>query len=155
VHVLGIDPSLTHTAICHHHGMTVSHGSIKSKPADHIHDIARLDWLGEQLEIKLNQCSGEHEERLAIIEGYAFGAKCSREALGELGGQYRLVLYRLGWKIIIVPPTSLKMFVCGKGNAPKEQVMMQVFKRWGYEAPDNNAADAYALMRLGMAWSCP
>ena len=30
--------------------------------------------------------------------------------------------------------------------------MLQVFKRWSYEAPDNNAADAYALMQLGLTW---
>ncbi|MEY4510530.1 MAG: hypothetical protein RLZZ450_2652 [Pseudomonadota bacterium] len=28
--------------------------------------------------------------------------------------------------------------------------MLEVFKRWGYSAPDNDAADAYSLMRLGV-----
>jgi crossover junction endodeoxyribonuclease RuvC len=47
--------------------------------------------------------------------------------------------------------TELKKFVCGKGTANKEQVMLQVFKRWGYEAATNNMADGYGLACMGLA----
>jgi crossover junction endodeoxyribonuclease RuvC len=45
----------------------------------------------------------------------------------------------------------LKQFVTGKGTSPKELVMMNVFKRWGYEAATNNLADAYTLAAMGLA----
>jgi crossover junction endodeoxyribonuclease RuvC len=49
---------------------------------------------------------------------------------------------------IVIPPTSLKAYVTGKGNAPKELMIREVFKKWKYEADDNNDSDAYALARV-------
>ena len=85
---------------------------------------------------------------LVAIEGYAMGAKYGREMAGELGGHLKLKLWLAGIPYIIVPPTSVKKYVLDKGVAPKELMMMTVLKRWGYEAPDNNACDAYCLARI-------
>jgi crossover junction endodeoxyribonuclease RuvC len=153
--VLGLDPSLTHTAGFHAQAehwlepIEVRGFAVQSTPKEHAHPVARLASLRDRLRAELKQCG---EPGLAFVEGYAFGAKCAREQLGEWGGQVRLLAYELGWTLVVVPPSALKAFVCGKGNAPKEQMMLQIYKRWGYEAPDNNAADAYALMQLGIAW---
>ncbi|MEY4581469.1 MAG: hypothetical protein RL701_6172, partial [Pseudomonadota bacterium] len=112
--------------------------------------IARLRYLRDTLAAELDACSRDLAPGVLMIEGYAYGAKCSREALGELGGIYRMLAFERGWTIVVVPPSVLKLYVCGKGTAPKELMMLEVFKRWGYSAPDNNAADAHALMRLGV-----
>ena len=47
-----------------------------------------------------------------------------------------------------VPPMTLKKFAAGKGNAKKQEMLLQIYKRWGVEFTDDNAADAYALARL-------
>lgn len=47
-----------------------------------------------------------------------------------------------------VPPMTLKKYAAGKGNAKKQEMLMQIFKRWGIEFNDDNAADSYALARL-------
>jgi len=47
-----------------------------------------------------------------------------------------------------VPPTTLKKYATGKGTAKKQEMLLQIYKRWGVEFNDDNAADAYALGRL-------
>jgi Holliday junction resolvasome RuvABC endonuclease subunit len=47
-----------------------------------------------------------------------------------------------------IPPMTLKKYAAGKGNAKKQEMLMQIYKRWGVEFNDDNAADSYALARL-------
>ena len=47
-----------------------------------------------------------------------------------------------------VPPMTLKKYAAGKGNAKKQEMLLQIYKRWGVEFNDDNAADSYALARL-------
>lgn len=165
INVIGIDPSLTHTAGFHAMGafdadaplastaaLELRGFAVQSAPKEHAHPIERLAALRDRLRTELVLCADALAPGLCFVEGYAFGAKCAREQLGEWGGQVRLLAYELGWSVVVVPPSSLKAFVCGKGNAPKEQMMLQIYKRWGYEASENNSADAYALLQLGLAW---
>lgn len=82
------------------------------------------------------------------IEGYAFGSQMSN-MLGELGGMVKITLKKdFDIYPVIVPPTSLKKYVTGKGNTQKNQMLMHVFKKWGLEFTDDNAADSYALAHL-------
>lgn len=158
MNVVGLDPSLTHTAGFHALAKGVAGGdtlelrsfAIKSKPDQYPHAVARLRYLRDTLAAELDACARTAAPGLLMVEGYAYGAKCSREALGELGGLYRMLAYERGWTIVVVPPSVLKLYLAGKGTAPKELMILEAFKRWGYSAPDNNACDAYALMRLGV-----
>lgn len=82
------------------------------------------------------------------MEGYAFGSQMAN-MLGELGGMVKLTLLDFGVYPLIVPPTNLKKYVTGKGNGvPKSQMLLYVYKKWGVEFTDDNAADSYALARL-------
>jgi Holliday junction resolvasome RuvABC endonuclease subunit len=47
-----------------------------------------------------------------------------------------------------VPPMTLKKYASGKGTAKKQEMLMQMYKRWHVEFNDDNAADSYALARL-------
>ena len=47
-----------------------------------------------------------------------------------------------------IPPMTLKKYAAGKGNAKKQEMLMQIYKRWDIEFNDDNAADSYALARL-------
>ena len=49
---------------------------------------------------------------------------------------------------LLIPPMTLKKYATGKGNAKKQEMLMQIYKRWGIEFNDDNAADSYALARL-------
>lgn len=83
------------------------------------------------------------------MEGYAFGSQMAN-MLGELGGVVKLTLRELGpYYPLIVPPTMLKKYVTGKGQGiSKSQIMLHVYKKWGVELNDDNAADSYSLARI-------
>lgn len=82
------------------------------------------------------------------MEGYAFGSQMAN-MLGELGGMVKLTLLEFGIYPLIVPPTNLKKYTCGKGNGvSKSQMLLHVYKNWGVEFTDDNAADSYALAHL-------
>lgn len=88
---------------------------------------------------------------LAVVEGYSHGSRFSFSVLVETGTVVRLALMDAGVPFVEIAPSSLKKFVTGKGQkVKKEQMMLAVFKRWGYEAPGNDLADAYGLARIGL-----
>lgn len=86
------------------------------------------------------------------IEGLAF-SRNDPSAQERAGVWYRVVdgLEAKGCRVIVCPPTSLKKFVCGKGNAEKSMMIREVFKRWGFDAEDDNQADAAGLLVVGLA----
>lgn len=91
-----------------------------------------------------------YKPELVVIEGYAFGARGSMVfSIGELGGVLRLLLYQKSIKTVEIPPTTLKKFVCGKGNVKKNILIKEVYKKWGIDFDDDNLADAYGLARIG------
>jgi len=93
------------------------------------------------------------KEVVVAMEGYAFGSQMANMA-GELGAVVKLFCYVTfkGFKgayPYIIPPTVLKKYVTGKGTGvQKNQILLNVFKKWGVEFNDDNAADSYALAHL-------
>lgn len=102
-------------------------------------------WLQE----KLREVNAGYTVAGVAMEGYAFGAQRGHQA-GELGGMVRLSLYDSGLtRSLVVPPTTLKKYVTGQGTkVTKSQMMLHVYKKWGVELNNDNAADAYGLGRL-------
>jgi Holliday junction resolvasome RuvABC endonuclease subunit len=74
--------------------------------------------------------------------------------LGELSATVRLAIFDYFDEgdprkyPLKVPHMTLKKFAAGKGNAKKQEMLLQIYKRWGIEFNDDNAADSYALARL-------
>ena len=93
------------------------------------------------------------KEVVVAMEGYAFGSQMAHMA-GELGAVVKTLLWDQlhayhGKYPYIVPPTVLKKYVTGKGTGvQKNQILLHVFKNWGVEFHDDNAADSYALAHL-------
>jgi Holliday junction resolvasome RuvABC endonuclease subunit len=146
VRVVGIDQSYTGF------GFSVDGESKKrSFPASRYeHDIERLAdirrWLTGWFSLQNAGCPID----LVVMEGYANAAKFGREMAGELGGVVKLVIYdETGRYPLIIPPTSLKKFVTGKGNAKKNEMLLGVYRRWGVEFSDDNQADAFSLEKFG------
>ena len=113
----------------------------------------RLSEVQEHLLRTLRQFTECCEVQDVAMEGYAYGSIMANK-LGELGGVVKLSLHGLtrigkGQSPMIVPPTSLKKYVTGRGNGvQKNQMLLQVFKKWGVEFPDDNAADSYGLAHI-------
>jgi hypothetical protein len=124
--------------------------------------VQRLDdirsWLFSKL-VELNT-SGYTVVNVAM-EGTVLQSQAA-SILGELAGVTKLELFnffgpdrRLGTDGSLnsalplqVPPMTLKKYATGKGTAKKQEMLLQIYKRWGVEFNDDNAADAYALARL-------
>jgi len=90
--------------------------------------------------------------KAVAMEGYAFGSQMANMA-GELGGVVKLALYEYFIEPelahpLIVPPTSLKKYITGKGRVEKNQILLQVYKKWDVEFNNDNAADSYGLARI-------
>lgn len=90
----------------------------------------------------------------AAMEGTVL-ASHSALKLGELAALVKITLYEMmiaeNPDVAVplqIPPMTLKKYATGKGNAKKQEMMLQIYKRWGVELNDDNAADAYALARL-------
>jgi hypothetical protein len=119
--------------------------------AEHMH-VDRLIWVQERLR-KLFVLSGGFKSVTVAMEGYAFGTTMAH-MLGELGAVVKLTCYKEldgfeGKYPYIIPPTTLKKYITGKGTGvQKNQILLNVYKKWGVEFNDDNAADSYALAML-------
>lgn len=86
----------------------------------------------------------------AVIEGYGYGNAHTLATLVEIGTLIRYKLRLVSVPYVEVPPTSLKKLVSGKGNAKKDLMLLETFKRFGFETSDDNIADAYCLAQAGL-----
>lgn len=142
--VIGIDPSLTCTGLVGlENGTLVLHNTLEVKERG----VERLLRLESMLQGKLR----EYKPSLVVVEGYAFARANQAHQMGELGGMIRMLLAKLGINWIEVAPTQVKKFCTGKGNAAKDLILMNVYKRWGVEFQVNDEADAYVLAKIGQA----
>ena len=156
--VIGVDPSLTATGI-----VVIRDGNVElaatTKNRPELGTTERVRLIRALIIDTIFDEDGLHSEfpDLIVIEGFSFASK----------GRSVFETAYLGWRIredlesfrteenipwIEVPPTQLKRFATGVGTANKEIVMQQVLKRWGYEAPNNNLADAFVLAKIGEAY---
>ena len=92
-----------------------------------------------------------YEVDLVVIEGYSYAGKFNNSLQYELGAVIRMMMHLNDIMFVEVPPTSLKKFVTGKGNAKKDLMLLGVYKRWDFDSADDNEADAYGLAQFGRA----
>jgi hypothetical protein len=89
----------------------------------------------------------------AAMEGYAYNSTMAHMA-GELGGLVKIELRHWCYASeakhpLIVAPAMLKKYIAGKGTGvQKNQILLHVYKKWGLEFDDDNAADSYGLARI-------
>lgn len=150
--VLGIDASLTGFAICFSvPSRPLYEGRWPSKPAKGVRE--RVERY-ERLILGTLQAVTSHAPGLVLIEGYAYGAGAQHghHDVIELGGVLRRELCkRTTCPIIEVAPTTLKKFVTGDGKAPKPMMVSTLASKHGRQFLTDDAADAFALCRLGLA----
>lgn len=147
--VLGLDPA-TKTG----YAVLQEDGALLSINAKDFSAMSRFDrWVGMRNWIE--GLLGIYMPNLVVIEGYGYGNVNTLATLVEYGTVYRMACMDLELKFIEVPPTTLKSFVCHSGAAKKDEVRLQVYKKWGIEHPSNDAVDAYAAAQYGrlvMGW---
>jgi crossover junction endodeoxyribonuclease RuvC len=149
--VLGLDLSLVSTGcvkIDINTGKITEQKVIRSKPSGPkpIDELGRLLTIVDSIKITA-------EIKIVVIEGLAYMAR-NTSSLVQLAGLNYLIRDKFECydiPFIIVAPTSLKKFITGKGNYPKDQVILEIYKRYGISFDDNNLADAFGLAQCGVA----
>jgi crossover junction endodeoxyribonuclease RuvC len=145
--IMGVDPSLTSTGI-----VIITRGKMEAltlkPPKVAAQGATRLAWFFEQMTGLIHK----HRVTAIGIEGYSFGSKNGREALGELGGVLRLSMHRAGFTPLVVPPTSMKKFITGSGNAEKSTVSKEIFKRFKVDLTANDQVDAAGIGIVTLAF---
>lgn len=152
--VIGFDPSLTSSGFSYIDNSGQVHtGRIRPKTRG----VERLDFVSECFNDLFSSMVRQYRScPLLVYEGYSMGSPKMGNIgrffdIGEQGGILKLLAYRRGANILLVPPTSLKKFATGKGNADKESVIASVASVWNYHIPHNDEADAFVLMQMGLA----
>lgn len=88
---------------------------------------------------------------VCFIENFAYAGRGDRTIdLAIVQTCLRLGLRSSGVKFYPVAPGTLKKFVLGKGVGKKAQMVKVVHKRWDYDCPTHNIADAFGLAMLGV-----
>jgi crossover junction endodeoxyribonuclease RuvC len=142
--VVGLDMSLSSTGFCLKKGTDISLETIKTNPRTCENDLLRLQHIVKECLKRIPK-----DVDMVCVEDYyvpmskaQFGSAIKLISLGTL---MRIALFNKGIPFYIPTASQLKKFVTGKGNCQKNLVLMEVFKRWGITAGDDNQADACTL----------
>jgi Holliday junction resolvasome RuvABC endonuclease subunit len=174
---IGIDYSLTSPALCVHTGDS---WNIRNCQFYFLTDKPKYEGKTYQLNGTLHEewrCDQEryenisewamdiirqHNPRRIVIEGYSFGSKGQVFNLGENTGLLKYKLFKEKLSFVIIPPTTIKKFAVGKGNANKDLIEerflqesnIDVRKILGMTAkqynPSSDVADSYFMAKY--AW---
>ena len=158
---VGIDQSLTGFAVT---ALNIDNPSayetwVYKSPKTGVRRLADIRWWFEN---KLDFLDQQNCRVKAIAMEGTVLASHSALLLGELsavvklacwdyfdGNLYSVIPYEEHLRTPLqIPPMTLKKYAAGKGNAKKQEMLLQIYKRWGIEFNDDNAADSYALARL-------
>lgn len=158
MNVLGIDPSLNSTGFSYRAptGAGVITGTIDPKP---LRGPGRLYYC----RTKFLQILDTVEPDLVVYEGYAMGAKGNTFDMGEMGGVFKVEMFERNIPYLVVPPSNLKLFAIGaggtgkalKGDAKKRAMVEAAASHLGRRLHTDDEADAYHLMRMGIAYLNP
>ena len=125
------------------HGEYYSKDSENVKRFDHISDWA-ITILKNQ---KVNQ---------VFLEGYSMGSRGRVFHIAENTGVLKQKIYKAGITFEVVPPSTWKKEVVGKGNADKQYVyesmnvdLKDIFKSKSITSPINDIADSYFICKYG------
>lgn len=150
---IGLDLSITHSGYCvlDYDGVLIGSGVVQSKVTEFDNTIQRYRVTGNRLFQALGDVRGM--DCRFMIEDYAYAADTNNiTSLAEFTG---ILVYRLVREkgvpfrhIRKCTPQQLKMFATGLGNAKKDMVMKEVFKKWGFEGQDDNEVDAFVLAQI-------
>lgn len=87
---------------------------------------------------------------IVAIEGFGFASQ-SGFLLGGIGWGLRMDMFHRDIQYCEVAPAALKKFTGCKGNAKKDELGVEIYKRWGFEHKSDNVRDAYVLAQIARA----
>ncbi len=125
------------------------------------HDTERFDKISDVFIPILKANNIQH----CVVEGYSFGSKGKYFNIAENTGILKHKLFKNDISFSDVPPTTMKKFAVGKGNAQKsllyevwlKKTSVNLFDLFGIRenlkdppSPVNDVVDSWFLMRYAM-----
>ena len=149
--VVGVDLSLVSTGVAWEPDCS---RRIQTRPKDWRSEDDRLEFIAARVMEVVHEAHDPTRAAgtLVVIEGLSYGQP-SGSAFTRAGLHYivRANVLAEGHKLTIVPPTMLKKFVTGNGNASKELVVSTVARKLGRTISSDDVADALGLVAVGQA----
>ena len=162
--IIGIDPSLTGTAICTQEGDDPPQFELISTEKDK--DLPpSVDYTFRLMKIRDGvRAAVENVKKVefAAIEGISFGSTGRLAELGGLSYFIREIFVEKKIPFIVIPPTVLKKYWCDKGNCAKIDMIKEALirkihipymkKYKGLELPDDNCVDSVAIVYFAKSY---
>ena len=136
--VLALDLSLTATGIAMPDGLLTTFRPTRT--GDY-----RLDEIAGHVATLIQDPAPD----FVTIEGPVTRSQAAT-AIGMVHGAVRAMFILLDVPYLVVPPAALKTYATGRGNAPKPDMRMALYKRTGIDVPDDNQVDAAWLRLLAL-----
>jgi Holliday junction resolvasome RuvABC endonuclease subunit len=143
--VLAVDLSLTATGLAGNWPAPWT-DTIKPKTAGH----ERINEITSVIYAHASKAAVD----LVIVEGPSYGSAKGQRGHHERAGLWWHVTWRL-WRnhvpLLVMPPTAVKVYATGKGNAGKDDVLVAALKRWPDSGiTNNNEADAFTMLAAAL-----
>ncbi len=140
---VGIDPSTsTGLVVLSEAGFVVMQTEIKTKSKS---DPERFIEISEKLYRILDGWDDD-----IYIEGFSYGSKGKGVSTQYgIGWTIRSDIKRKGHSYTEISPSALKKFATGKGNTKKENMILPIYQKWGFQHDSDNIRDAYVLAQIG------
>lgn len=147
--VVGIDLSLTGTGVSRSNRPVRLVESTGAKAASLDERFLRL----VALHVKIFDATWvDRKPDLVVIEAPAYASKLG--SMHDRSGLWWILVRELRESlvpVVEVTPSGRAKYATGKGNASKDVVLAEVVRRFpGYTGSNNNTADAYVLMAMGL-----
>lgn len=132
--VSGLDLSITATGVTH---------TVEGRPCWHlIRTKEKGDLRLTELQRRIRDFVLDSD--LVLIEGY-LNKSMSAGITGMVHGAVRSMLIEEGLRYATLPPSSLKKYATGRGNATKTDMAVAALKRGNVEFRDDNECDSWWL----------
>ena len=142
---MALDLSLNSTGVCFKKiDSNYESFTIKSKKiSDHMDKIIHLKR-------KIFHFIKMKEPDIVFVEGQSYGSRGrSTLSIAQLHGVIMYFLKVRKIKFVLIPPTTVKKFITGKGNSKKSLVMKSLYKKYRIDLDDEDEADATAVLITG------
>lgn len=90
----------------------------------------------------------KHDD-VICIEGFSYHSKGAGVSTQYgIGWLIRSELVRNGYTYYEVSPASVKKFATGKGNTKKDEMVLPIYRKWGFEHKSDNVRDAFVMSKM-------
>ncbi len=160
MYFVGVDPSITNTGLVVLDSSGSLCGCVNGRAYDdkRLEPIRRYDRIATWLSLYMEDCMEPPASEYCIgYEDYSYGSVHRGFSLAEFGGVLKLRLHGSEQSsLMLIAPSSNKLFATGHGHATKEEVMAQAGRECQelYKLPKkeltSDICDAYFLAKA--AW---